>query len=107
MNYQLKHRGAVASFRRMSVVVVRAGGRVVRSEERYRLTLQYILMDGVEVRLVNGQDEGMDAIATVRCLYGVSVDTCCREVLTLIEVTATLTDRYTGRVECLLVDAEL
>ena len=91
----------------MCVVVVCAGGRVVRSEERYRLTLQYILTDGVEVRLVNGQDKGMDAIATVRCLYSITVDTCCREVLTLIEVTAALTDRNTCGVEGLLVDAEL
>ena len=91
----------------MSVVVVCAGGRVGLSEERYRLSLQYILMDGVEVRLVNGQDEGMDAIATIRSLYGITVDAGSREVLTLIEVTAALTDRYTSRVECLLVDAEL
>ena len=66
MNYQLENRGAVAAFRRMSIMVVRTGGRVGLSEEVYRLTLQYILMDGVEVRLVNGQDEGMDAIATIR-----------------------------------------
>ena len=64
-------------------------------------------MDGVEVRLVNGQDEGMDAVATVRCLYGITVDAGSREVFTLIEVTAALTDRNTCGVECLLVDAEL
>ena len=107
MNYQLKHRGAVASFRRMCIMVVGTGSRVGLSEEVYRLTLQYILMDGVEVRLVNGQDEGMDAVATIRRLYGITVDAGSREVLTLIEVTAALTDRYAGRVESLLVDAEL
>ena len=64
-------------------------------------------MDGVEVRLVNGQDEGMDAIATIRSLYGITVDAGSREVFTLIEVRTTLADRYAGRVECLLVDAEL
>ena len=93
MNYQLENRGAVAAFRRMSIMVVRTGGRVGLSEEVYRLTLQYILMDGVEVRLVNGQDEGMDAIATIRSLYGITVDAGSREVLTLIEVTAALNGR--------------
>ena len=107
MNYQLEHRGAVAAFRCMCVVVVGTGSRVGLSEEVYRLTLQYILMDGVEVRLVNGKDKGMDAVATIRSLYGITVDAGSREVFTLIEVRTTLADRYTSRVECLLVDAEL
>ena len=88
-------------------MVVSTGGRVGLSEEVYRLTLQYILMDGVEVRLVNGKDKGMDAVATIRSLYGITVDAGSREVLTLIEVTAALADRYTCGVESLLVDAEL
>ena len=49
----------------------------------------------------------MDAIATIRSLYGITVDAGSREVLTLIEVTAALTDSNTCGVECLLVDAEL
>ena len=64
-------------------------------------------MDGVEVRLVNGKDKGMDAIATIRSLYGITVDAGSREILTLIEERTTLTDSNTSGVECLLVDADL
>ena len=54
MNYQLEHRGAVAAFRRVSIMVVGTGSRVGLPEEVYRLSLQYILTDGVEVRCIYG-----------------------------------------------------
>ena len=107
MNYQLKHRGAVASFRRMCVVVVCAGGRVVRSEEVYRLSLQYILTDGVEVRCIYGEDERFDAIASVRCSQGITIDTRFGKIHIHEAITASLADRYTCGIQYRVIDYEL
>ena len=107
MNYQLKHRGAVASFRRMSVVVVRAGGRVVRSEERYRLTLQYILTDRIIIRSVDGEDERLDAVASVRCSQGITIETRFGEIHALEAITASLADRYPCGIQYRIVNYEL
>ena len=49
----------------------------------------------------------MDAITTVLCRQGVTVDTLLGEVLTLIEVVRTLTDRYACGIEDLLNGAEV
>ena len=107
MNNQLKHRGAVASFRRMSIMVVCAGGRVVGSEERYRLSLQYILMDGVEVRCIYGEDERLDAVASVRCSQGITIDTRFGKIHIHEAITASLADRYTCGIQYRIVNYEL
>ena len=107
MNNELEHRRTVTTERCRTVVVIGTGGIVNGVEERNRLTFQYILVDGVEVRLVNGEDERMDAITTVLCRQGVTVDTLLGEVLTLIEVVRTLTDRYACGIEDLLNGTEL
>ena len=106
MNHELEHRSAVATERCRTVVVVGTGGVVNRVEERHLLTFQYILVDGVEVRLVNGEDERMDAITTVLSRQGVTVDTLLGKVLILIEVVRTLADRYTCGIEYRIVDNE-
>ena len=107
MNNELEYGGTVTTERCRTVVVIGTGGIVNGVEERNRLTFQYILVDGVEVRLVNGEDERMDAITTVLCRQRITVDTLLGEVLTLIEVVRTLTDRYTCGIEDRIVDNEL
>ena len=107
MNYQLENRSAVASFRCMCVVVVCAGGRVGLSEEVYRLTLQYILTDGVEVRCIYGEDERFDAVASVRCSQGITIETRFGEIHALEAITASLADRYTCGIQYRIVNYEL
>ena len=107
MNNELEHRRAITTERCRTVVVIGTGGIVNGVEERNRLTFQYILVDGVEVRLVNGEDERMDAITTVLCRQRITVDTLLSEVLTLIEVVRTLADGYTCGIEDRIVDNEL
>ena len=107
MNHELEHRSAVATERCRTVVVVGTGGVVNGVEERYLLTFQYIRMDGVEVRLVNSQDERMDAITTVLSRERITVDTLLGEILTLIEVVRTLTDGYTCGIAEKITEAEV
>ena len=107
MNNQLKHRGAVASFRCMCVVVVGAGGRVVLSEERYRLTLQYILMDGVEVRCIYGEDKCLDAVASIRCSQGIAVETRFGKIHIHEAITASLADRYPCGIQYRIINYQL
>ena len=61
----------------------------------------------VVVCFVHCQNQRMDTVATVLALRRVAIDTCHGEVLALVSIAATLADSDTGRVEGLLVDAEL
>ena len=107
MNYQLEHRGAVAAFRRMCIMVVGTGSRVGLSEEVYRLTLQYILMDGVEVRCIYGEDKCLDAVASIRCSQRITVYTRFGKIHTLEAITASLADRYPCGIQYRVIDYQL
>ena len=88
-------------------MVVGTGSRVGLPEEVYRLSLQYILTDGVEVRCIYGEDERLDAVASVRCSQGIAVDTRFGKIHTLEAITASLADRYPCGIQYRIVNYEL
>ena len=88
-------------------MVVGTGSRIGLSEERYRLTLQYILMDGVEVRRIDREDERFDAVASVRCSQCIAVDTRFGKIHIHESIAATLADRYPCGIQYRVIDYQL
>ena len=107
MYNELQYRGAVATFRRRTEVSVRAGGRIVGAEERYRLTLDDMLYLVVVIGLINRQDEVDHAIATVRSPNGIAIDTGGGEGFALELIALAFADRYADGILYGLVHYEL
>ena len=83
------------------------GRGVGLSVELNRVAFDNMLRAVVEVRFVDGQDEGADTVATVRRCYGIAIDTGLRECLSVEPVTASFTHRIADGIECRLVDNQL
>ena len=107
MNGELYNRRAVTTFRRASGVCT--CGRLAEgvSEEDVISTFEDVLFDEVVVRLVNGEDERMDAVTTVSCSQRIVVDTCFGEVSSLVLVVRAFADSYARGVLYRLVHNEL
>ena len=77
------------------------------SEELDVIAFDNVLGACVEVRLINCQHEGRHAVAAVIGPRRITVDTALCQVLSLEQVTATLTDRNAYRIIYSLVNQQL
>ena len=75
MNMQLQYGRAVTSFRRARIMRVRARSRRGLALEINRVAFENRLADDAVIGFVDGQDEGNDAVTTIRCAQRVAVDT--------------------------------
>ena len=107
MNAELQYGGTVTSLRRTCVVRVRARRTIGVPEEVVGMTFEYRLTDHIVVRLVDGQDEGNDTVATVSCGERIAVDTLLVVGVALEVVARTLTHRMTYGIELRLVNYQL
>ena len=64
-------------------------------------------MDGVEVRCIYGEDERLDAVASVRCSQGIAIETRFGKIHTLEAITASLADRYPCGIQYGVIDYQL
>ena len=107
VNNELEHGRTVASFRCLTVMIVRAGRVIALSEELDVIAFVNVLSASIEVRLINRQHEGRHAVAAVVRTRRITVDTALCQVLTPEQVTATLTDRHAYRIIYSLVNQQL
>ena len=107
MNGQLEYRRTVAAFRSTCVVGDRLGLTDRISVEDVVSALEHIFLNQIVVRLVNCQDKGRDAVATVDSVCRIAVDARLRQISTLVLVERTFTDSSMNSVEDLLKYVDL
>ena len=71
------------------------------------LTLENVLSDGTEVRLINGEDKSSDRITTVLSLRGIPIDARLRAIDSAELIRRSFTDGSTDGIEDLLVNVDL
>ena len=107
MNGQLEYRRTVAAFRSTCVVGDRLGLTDRISVEDVVSALEHIFLNQIVVRLVNCQDKGRDAVATVDSVCRIAVDARLRQIITLKLVERTFADSSVDGVEDLLKHVDL
>ena len=107
VNGELEHGGAIATLRSQCTVDNRLRLTDRISVEDHITAFEDVLLNEVVVRFVNGEDQGNDAIATVRRHHSITIDTCLGVGITAEVIACTLAHRVTDSVLDRIVNDEL
>ena len=104
---ELEDSRAITSFRRVCIMVDCLSLTQCITVEDVVLTLENVLSDGTEVRLVNGEDKSSDRITTVLRLRGIPIDARLRAIDSAELIRRSFTDGSADGIEDRFVHDEV